>query len=175
MLDVLKTASSYAIRGIIAGTKLTGKAALWMIKKSYTTMAPWLKAKCKSIFSLGVKHNSLAYVKFKCNNKKYIFTYNVSKQAWFLLYQGIGGVFNYDSIPSKQEVVSFKQTALYDKMIDRCTEIIKPYLNNEVFLNCLAVNTMNVNKSVGKYFMTILNNKSGIKNTMFRGYTQIIK
>jgi len=82
----LKFATKAAIKGLMAGAKLTAKGVLWVTKKTYNIITPWVKAKSKAAFALGSKNDSLAFAKFECNDKKYIFTYNLSKSKWFLAY-----------------------------------------------------------------------------------------
>lgn len=170
----LKFATKLAVKGLLSATKLTAKGVLWVVKKTYATITPWAKAKSKAVFSLGAKSNSLAFTKFKCNDKKYIFTYNLEKNKWILAYQGVGGLFNNDSVPSKSEITSFKKTKLYKAFVKKCSSIIKKYLDKDAFIGILAANTTTINSDVGRYLMTIQNNKENIKNNMFTGNIQLL-
>lgn len=168
----LKYATKYAIKGLIAGTKLTAKGVLWITKKTYNTITPWVKAKSKATFALGEKSDSLAFAKFKCNDKKYVFTYNLSKSKWFLAYDGIGGIFNNDSVPGKSEIASFKKTQFFKKFVKKCSSTIKKYLDDDAFIGILVANTTSINTEIGNYLMRVQKNKENIQNNMFTGNIQ---
>ena len=127
----------------------------------------YVKAKGQRIFNTGVQMHSVAHMCFEANGKKYTVSYNLKKQGWYLFYTNIG-IFNTDSIPSKEEASSLKKTSLFKQFVAQCKADMQKVLDNDTVFNILTKAFDIVDKKTVKYLQQIKDSKEQIKQTMFK-------